>query len=505
MPESASLVASLTDLPLAGTIPDLDLAWAVEWRADLLGDPEPGNAGVMSGRTSIYTLRSRAEGGKGPDSPADRAPRLAAAAGAHDFVDLEAERDLEPELLRQIPPEQRIVSWHGSGASLDELRQRFAAMASTPARWYKLIPAAAEPSDGIEPLALLQSLGRDDVIAFSSGDAGTWTRLLAPRIGAPIVFAQAQVTPAAPGQLTLTTLREDYGLPELGPVSKLYGIAGRPVLHSLSPRLHNLMFRKYGLDRLYVPFHVPIFGDFWLDLVERGSLARLGWELSGLSVTAPFKEIALAVAGAVSPRAEHIGAANTLAKRRRVWEAECTDPDGVVEPLLARGLKLGEMRAAVVGAGGAGRAALEGLSSQGATATLANRGQQRGKRVARELRVDFVPLADFDPSTYDVLVNATPLGASGSDLPFDPERLAASAVVVDLAYRHDGETALVNATRESGRVAIDGKEVLLHQAVAQFEWQHGHDFDLELARKALGLTAPPSLTRAASPDRIATE
>ena len=497
--QTASLVASLTSIPAlgAGAIPDLDLAWALEWRADLLGDPQPGNSAALSNRTSIYTLRSCAEGGSGPDAPAERRTRLEAAAAAHDFVDLEAARDRDPTLLERIPAHQRIVSWHGPAAPLAELRRRFEAMATTPARWYKLIPAAESPSDAIEPLALLHSLGRDDVIAFSSGEAGTWSRLLAPHLGAPIIFAQAQTEPAAPGQLTLSTLRDDYGLPELRPVSKLFGVAGRPVLHSLSPRLHNLMFRKHGLEWLYVPFHVPAFGDFWLDVVESERLDGLGFELCGLSVTAPFKEIALAVAGAVSPRAEHIGAANSLAKRGRVWEAECTDPDGVVAPLLARGLNLNGMRAAVVGAGGAGRAALAGLSARGAEVTLVNRSRQRGRRVAIELGVNFTLLKDFEPARYDVLVNATPLGATPlgaaplaageADLPFDPHALEASAVVVDLAYRHDGETPLVRSTRESGRVAIDGKEVLLHQAVTQFEWMNNQEFDLELAREALGL------------------
>jgi shikimate 5-dehydrogenase len=81
-------------------------------------------------------------------------------------------------------------------------------------------------------------------------------------------------------------------------------------------------------------------------------------------------------------------------------------------------------------------------------------------------------------------------------LPFDPDALAASAVVVDLAYRHDGETPLVKSLRESGRVAIDGKEVLLHQAVTQFQWINDEEFDVELAREALGLASPAPLASA---------
>jgi 3-dehydroquinate dehydratase/shikimate dehydrogenase len=467
-------------------IPALDLAWALEWRADLLGEAAPDALGGGEHRR-IYTLRSRVEGGCAPSSSAERSQRLCAASGSFDLVDLEVERDLGQDVLAAVPADKRIISWHGAPSDLVDLRRRFEKMAETPARYYKLVPTADTPRDAIPPLALLHALDRKDVIAFASGESGAWSRLLAPRLGAPVVYARAQEEPAAPGQLSLTMLRDDYGMPDLQPVSKLFGIAGRPVLHSLSPRLHNLMYRRLGLDRLYVPFHVPMFGDFWLDVVESGSLEILGFELCGLSVTAPFKEIAMAVAGAVSPRAEHIGAANSLAKRGRVWEAECTDPEGVVAPLLARGLNINGLRGAVLGAGGAGRAALNGLSTRGTDVTLVNRSSQRGRRVALELGVKFIPLEEFEPDQYDILVNATPLGADESDLPFDPEVLGASAVVVDLTYRHDGETRRVNATRQSGRTAIDGKEVLLYQAAPQFQWINDEDFDVELARQALGL------------------
>ncbi|MCP4205072.1 MAG: type I 3-dehydroquinate dehydratase [bacterium] len=488
MAESALLIGSLTGVPEPAVQTSAwDLAWALEWRADLLGEVDAATRGAHGDRRWIYTLRSRAEGGRGPSSPLERRERLCAAGESFDLIDLEAERDLGPEVLAAVPAEKRIISWHGDPTERHELRQRFETMAETPARFYKLVPAADRPSEAIAPLSLLHSLQREDVIAFASGESGVWSRLLAPRLGAPVVYARAQSEPAAPGQVSLATLRDDYGLPGLDPVSKLFGVVGRPVLHSLSPRLHNLMYRKLGLDRLYVPFHVPMFGDFWLDVVESESLGFLGFELCGLSVTAPFKEIAMAVAGAVSPRAEHIGAANSLAKRGQVWEAECTDPDGVVAPLLARGLRVKGARAAVLGAGGAGRAALDGLSSEGAEVTLANRSPRRGRRVALELGVTFAPLNEFVPERYDILINATPLGADDSDLPFDPERLAASATVVDLAYRHDGETPLVKATRASGRTAVDGKEVLLYQAAPQFEWVNGLEFDLELARAALGL------------------
>ncbi|MBT8491604.1 MAG: type I 3-dehydroquinate dehydratase, partial [Deltaproteobacteria bacterium] len=162
----ASLVASLTARPPegGGIGSGLEPAWAIEWRADLLGEPPSDGSAVFENRASIYTLRSRAEGGEGPDAPAERKQRLVGAVAAFDLVDLEANRDLESDLLARVPPERRLISWHGRAATLAELRRRFETMAATPARWYKLIPHAEKPSDGIEALALLDALGRDDVI-----------------------------------------------------------------------------------------------------------------------------------------------------------------------------------------------------------------------------------------------------------------------------------------------------------------------------------------------------
>lgn len=467
----------------------------------------------------IYTLRSRAEGGDGPDDVATRAALLAAAGASSErwaLVDLEADRDLVPTVLEAIPPERRILSWHGPATDAESLERRFDRMAQTPARFYKLIPAAVAPGEELAPLLLLHELGarggRDGgpvaqtVIAFASGPAGVWTRLLAPRLGAPVVFgAFPGDAPGAPGQPSVDRLVQDYGLPELPPAEALFGVVGRPVDHSLSPRLHNRAYRELGIPALYLAFHAEHFGDFWLEVVESGLLEALGFPLRGLSVTTPFKEAALAVSGASSPRTAAIGAANTLVERDGVWEAESTDPEGVALPLRELGLDLDETEAAVVGAGGAGRAAVVGLKEAGARVTLFNRSVGRGRRAADALGVPYVPLdelADARPERFRVVVHATSLGrgargdgAEAEPLPFDPSLLAPDAVVVDLVYA-DRETPLLEAVRASGRTAVDGREVLLSQALEQFRMMTGRELPVELAHDALGLSRP---SRTAAP------
>jgi 3-dehydroquinate dehydratase / shikimate dehydrogenase len=492
-PDRATLVGTLTTLPEGG-LSESDLE-GVDWlevRADLVGDLDAKRLARIFPGKLLYTLRSRAEGGAFEGSPERRKRRLLEAAPRYDLIDLEAARDLSPEVLKAVPPEKRIVSWHGPAAGVEGLQATFERMSAVPAHLYKLVPAAAQPGEEIPCLLLLQGLGRRDVLAFATGPGGAWTRFVAPRLGAPVVYGSLGEVPAAPGQLSIERLRRDYGLPELPPVEALFGIVGNPVHHSLSPRIHNAAYRALSIPAAYLPFQTDSFGEFWLEVVENGALDSLGLPIRGLSVTAPFKEAALAVAGAESPLATLIGAANTLVWNQEVWEAEATDPDGVVLPLRDRGIGIEGLDAAVVGAGGAGRSAAEGLAQAGARVTLVNRNPERGRSSADRLKLPYLPLSDFDPSHFDLLVNATSLGRAENDpLPFEVDRLRPGAVVIDLVYRMDRPTRLLEGAAARGAVAIDGREVLIDQARGQFRMMTGSELPVHLARKVAGLEEAP--------------
>jgi 3-dehydroquinate dehydratase / shikimate dehydrogenase len=483
------LVATLTEPGELEICPPelLSRIGLLEVRADLVGELDPAWLAERWGGPVLYTLRSRAEGGRCGEGVGARAARLIAAAERFALVDLEAERDLTPAVLHAIPADRRVLSWHGGPAQLGELRGMVELMDAAGGRHLKLAPAATRSGQELPPLDLLAELGRRDITAFATGEIGTWTRVVAAANGAPLVFGSLGERPAAPGQPTVRRLALDYGLPRPLRPSRLFGIVGRPVAHSLSPRLHNGAYRHLGLDALYLAFHAELFGDFWLDVVEEDCFARWGMPLQGLSVTTPFKEAALAVAGASSPRAQAIGGANTLVCRRGVWEAESTDPEGVLEPLRRRGVAIAGARTAVLGCGAAGRAAAVGLDRAGALVTLFNRGEARGRRAAQELELDLGVLAELDPSAFDVVVHATTLGHEpGDPLPFDPAALRPGAIVVDMVYdRH--ETPLVDAARAAGRVAVSGREVLLSQAVGQFRAMTGEDLPWGVAVAALGL------------------
>ncbi len=506
------LVATLTARPPAAASELASLPRSVrclEVRADLTGDLDPGWLRARFGGELLYSLRSRGQGGRFEGPPADRRRRLLQAAEHYDLVDLEADGDLEPELLGRIPWRRRVVSWHGRAARAAELGRRFERMAAAPARLYRLAPAAAAIEQALAPLELLRALRRRDVTAFATGPAATWTRLLAPYLGAPVAFGLAgpgdgtDTTgngatapgngPDTAGALSVEDLAGDYGFPGAPAPSELYGIVGSPgsVGRSLSPRLHNAGYRALGLPGLYLPFPVEGFRRFWREVVGHG-LPALGLPLRGLTVTAPHKEAALAAAGTASPLARRAGAANVLRRdpRREAvagrWWAATTDAVGAVGALATTGVAIPGRKAAVIGCGGAGRAAAAGLRRAGADVTLVNRSLARGRYAARLLGLDFLPLAEFSPETFSLVVHATPL----TEPPFRVGSLNRYAVVLDLGYGA-APTPLAATARAHGRTVVDGFQVLLVEVRRQFRLMTGRRLPSGLARALLdkGATA----------------
>ncbi len=493
---SATLVASLTEAPSASG-DELrvlsERADCLEVRVDLVGEIGAEWLRERFAGELLYTLRSEAEGGRGPVDAGRRAVRLAAANG-YDLVDLEADRDLGRDSLAAVEPSRRLVSWHGRGASLRALRGRLRQFSDAEARLYKLVTAPKRSGEELAPLELLLETGRTDVAAFAMGAIGAWTRQVAPRLGAPWVYAAAGSVAAAPGQPSIERLRADYGLPGLPQVSRLFGVVGRPAAHSLSPRLHNAGYRDRGEAALYVAFDAPCFETFWSEVALSDFFERAGIPLSGLSVTAPHKAAALAAAAEAGGLAARTGGANTLlpgpgAAADRQWRAESTDPEGVVGPLRRRGVELSGRTVVVIGAGGAGRAAAAGLAAAGAEVALANRTVSSGRAAAELLGVAFVPLDDLAPGAFDVVVNATSLGHDPDDpLPCDPDALGATAAAVELVYG-GGPTPWRRALRARGVRVVDGREVLLHQGLAQFAAMTGKRLPFEVGAAVLGLEA----------------
>jgi 3-dehydroquinate dehydratase / shikimate dehydrogenase len=471
---------------LAGTLTTAPSLWGddlrslaanvelLEVRADRMGHLDPDWLRSHFRGTLLYTLRSTAEGGACDAAPEERHRRLRRAAHHYDLVDLEAERDLVPELLAQIPPGQRLVSWAGPATDAHSLRLRAQRLTSVDARLYRLVPEAAVNSDGLPPLEVLRAMNRRDLIAFAGGEAGFWSRLLALQVGAPFVFGSVSTETRSLSEPAIAQLVQDYGLPRSPRPDDLFGIVGNPLTHSLSPRLHNTAYRALGMPAFFVPFQEEHFSNFWRDMVEPNPLARLGISIAGLTVVSPHKEMPLEVGACGTAIVRRAHSANIVVRNNGGWRSDTTDPQGVAVALRERGIAIARQKAAVIGCGGAGRAVAAALDQLGADVTLVNRSLDRGLRAQRLLQLPFRPLAGFSPRNYSTVVNATPVGRDGESLPFDIAEMSKGSSIVDLTYGLE-ETPLIRRAHALGLTAVDGLEVCLIQVRHQFRIMTGLD------------------------------
>lgn len=466
-------------------------ATTVELRADLLGpDADLGSLIATCPLPVLVTLRSSAEGGRGPVDPQLRRRFFQRAVGwAAALWDLEAARDLE--LLGEVvPPDRAVLSAHYQGTPAD-LEERVGALLSHGTALAKAVPTAGSLADVLAVVSLNAGLDHGDrrrrrAVVFASGEAGRATRLLAPLLGAPVAYvAWSAERPAAAGQYSAEELEALIGHLR-GRPRRLFAVLGRPVGGSLSPRLHNAAFRALGLPNLMVPLEIQDEGELDGLLAPGGQTAldALGLPVGGYAVTMPCKEAALARCTVAAPRARRARAVNTVLPRPGQVLGDCTDIDGISAALQQAGVEVAGYRALVLGAGATARAAVVALEQGGATVAVRARRAEAAQDLAQELGVMAL---NGGPVTAEVVVNATPAGRDGDEDAFLAALdLPAGAVVVDLPYGSQ-PTFLEKLAAQRGWTYISGKEVLLFQGIAQFAAHNGVAPPVTAMAQALGL------------------
>jgi 3-dehydroquinate dehydratase / shikimate dehydrogenase len=482
-------ISSLSRTSEARNGSDWKLADWLEIRADLMPEFEPFAVRPnFEGRLLLYSLRSRWAGGRSDSRIGARHRRLRHAARAYDLVDLEGDRDLVPDLLSCIDPERRVISWHGRIRDAQGLEQLLQVFSRTRARLYRFEIDCSSVEEGITALQFLNHAKRPDVIAYAAGPLGLWTRILAPRLGAPIVFGGLrEECENGADNLSVSELIQDYGFPDIHPVSEIFAIVGEPVSGSLSPRLHNAAHRASGADRIFLSFPSGAFGSLWSRLVSHGNLETMGLTIKGLTVASPNKQSVLEVSGQVAPLCQRCKASNLLVRANGDWAAYTTDPEGIFDQANFQQMNLSGARVAVIGCGGSGRVTAAALVEAGAEVTLVNRGFDRGMWAGRLLGLPFVPLQEFSLRGFSALINATPVGRDGEEMPLDLKNLDSGSLVVDLVYRRKGATPLAASAQALGHQVIEGRKVLLAQVMRQYCLMTGEHMPQGLACGLLGL------------------
>lgn len=413
------------------------------------------------GVTFLATCRRRVAGGEfGGDVQAELNWLIQAREAGCQWCDVAVEtlRELPGESVRAYPvPPRVLLSMHDferTPARLPPIQVHRGECCDA----VKIATQAVSIGDSVRLLALAER--SKDAVIVPMGEAALPARILALRAGSALAYAPVGV-PTAPGQVGLHEFKHLYSAHTLTHRTRVYGIIGNPIAHSLSPLLHNTAFRARNMDAVLLPFLVHRLRDFLQAMPECG--------LRGLCVTLPFKQELLRHVQECDPLAEKIGAINTVEVRRDgSLRGSNTDYLGVLRA-LERKLALGGSRVLILGAGGAARAGAFALAHAGAHVFICARREPQAKALARLVNGEGIPRQALASQSFDVIVNATPVGLyphSGVS-PLAARELNCR-IVMDMIYRPQ-QTALLRMAARKGIATVSGAEMFLAQGIAQWE------------------------------------
>jgi len=448
----------------------------VELRLDLIRDLDLDRLLAAKGKPKLLSMRSRQQGGGA--RPPDRAAVLERIAqSSAEYLDVEPQ-DTDLPALRRVEGPRRVLSWHDFRSTPLDLRERLLwLLAQRRADFVKIVTYAEVAGDVLRIRDLLRGAREERLIAFCMGPKGAPSRVLASTWGSAAVFAPRRGAPeSAPGQIPLEDLVDLYRIDSLRAETGLLGVLGSPVTHSLSPAMHNAALAALRIDLRYLPFEASTLAEFMPLLAEL--------RVRGLSVTLPFKEAFLPHLDSIDPAARRCGAVNTVIKVWNRLEGHNTDIEASVAPLRPF-LPLRGATVAVMGAGGAARALLEGLRPEGARVTVFNRTTSRARALARISGARHLPWRRLRGFRCDLLVNATPVGMGPLQgrTPV-PVSWVRARRVYDLIY-NPPETLFLERARRRGLEALGGIEMFLAQGAEQFRLFTGRTPPLEVMRRAL--------------------
>jgi 3-dehydroquinate dehydratase/shikimate dehydrogenase len=478
----------------------------------------------------IATVRRPVDGGKWDGSEEARVTLLRQAIVAgFDWVDLETD---VADGVRRFKDVKRIVSYHNFREVPADLEKIYQRMCAQDADVVKIAVRAQRAVDNLRVLALLPKAPKPTV-AFCMGDLGLPSRFLALKYGAP--FTYAAFNPErniAPGMPNFAETQQVYHANKVDTKTKVYGVLGDPVGHSISPLIHNLAMRRAGLNAIYLPFRVPRaeLADF-LKAFDRVPV-------EGYSVTIPHKEAVVALSKRLDLTVQRTQAANTLVRDADGFSASNTDYQGALDtlhellptfaleagggaapstaalgpnaptvaivaaPLMpvappaalsaVGGSPLQSRVVLLLGAGGVARAIAHALHREGALVTIVNRTGERATALAQEVGCRHVEWSARHSVLSDIVVNCTSVGMHPhvDESPMHPSYLKPGLVVFDTVYTPE-QTLLLKEARDRGCHVITGVELFVRQAALQFKLFTGQEAPMPLIRKIVKKALSP--------------
>ncbi len=493
----------------------------VEYRVDLLfeqHDEEPLEERMSrvldlvkeSPLPCIVTCRPHWEGGDyhGDD---DERISLYEALGTSDhppaYIDVELATYTRSANIRQKvnlavdhPKQQRsvtsklILSTHDFNGRPSDLTRKILTMNDEPAcSVVKIAYRARSIRDNLELFEILRDRQKP-TIALGMGEFGEMSRILAPKFGGLLTFASLRSeSTTAPGQPTIDDLLNLYRFRSIKPTTKVYGIIGYPVTQSMSPLVHNAGFEKIGWDGVYVP--MPVEGSY--ESFKATMLAMIDFNeltFSGSSITIPHKEHLFRLFTSEKSNGiwwadqvvEKCRVANTMSNSLVFDETEIhehllfnTDSAAIHSLLGGNETQFSGSSISIYGAGGVARAAALTLCDRGAAIDLRFRSRDPAEVLLADSEslqgsIKLCPLSD-QPAKSDTYINCTPVGMTDGPDPdalsipiLDMPPLPPETVFFDTVY-NPIETPMLKAAKEHGYRTIDGVQMFVKQAEAQFQ------------------------------------
>jgi len=417
--------------------------------------------------TAIATCRRTANGGKFSGNVAAEIEILSKAAAAGFLivdVELESATAMKKGELQKLRDTgvALIISHHDFEATkdLEGIYKRIVPFAPD---FIKIVPTAKTLSDNVTLMRFIERMeDHTNIIGVCMGDAGIISRVLSLRAGSAFTFAAATTgEETGPGQIAARTLIETYRIDQVDAATKVYGVAGNPIRSSLSPIMMNTAFRRETVNAVYLALQANKLNDL-LKLVHE-------IPIQGLSVTMPLKQEIMAHLEKTDPLSAKIGACNTVLRAQdgKLYGFN-TDVAGITGPLEKR-ISLRDAKVLVVGAGGAARAAVFGLREKGAEVFILNRTAETAQKLARQAGAKTIKKEALAKTTFDAIVNATPIGMAGikGQQILEAKDLN-TKLVFDLVY-NPLETPLLRLARQKGIPIITGIEMFVQQGARQFE------------------------------------
>jgi 3-dehydroquinate dehydratase/shikimate dehydrogenase len=414
----------------------------------------------------VVTCRRAVNGGKFRGSVASQVDILAKAAaqGCH-LIDIELETASQlkqSDFNRLRRSANLILSFHDFRGT-KKLEETFAKMQQYPADFIKVVSTANSLYDNVAMMKFLEKYSHThSLVGVCMGEQGVISRLLVVRAGSQFTFAALSAEEAtAPGQIAARELRDVYRIDQVDAATRVYGVAGDPVAHSLSPVMLNTAFRRENVNAVFLALHAKSVEDLLACVRDI--------PINGLSITMPYKEQILKHLDKTDPWTTRIGACNTVVRAQdgKLYGFN-TDVNGVVRPLEIR-LRLQGAKILVLGAGGAARAAVFGLKERGADVYILNRTPAPAQNLAKQARAKAINRTQLKKMEFEVIINATPVGMEGNRDPLLlSEQELKTKFFFEMVYS-PAETKMVKMARARGIHVILGSEMFVQQGARQFE------------------------------------